>query len=179
MTRKIFGKFSAAVLRQMAYKGYQSYIGKPERRHMVEDAMEAELESRLEYAKHMVSLWSHACLSDGLLSDQEDTAVAEMIGTLFGDDASLFPEAAVNLDTVMDELSDIFQEPYPMSRIILFAKQHKKVPLSFYEDCCYLTASDEVIEKKERKFLDKLSQDLGISREDKKKVDSNYKARKI
>jgi len=175
MDKKVFGKFSSAVLKELAYRGYQTYRDDGIKNKMLQDAIEEELEMRLEFAKHVVSLWSHAARADGIIQDEEDTAVADMIGTLFGDDSSLFPESTANVDAVMEDLSRIFTEPYDLETIGRFAKSGgRSLAVSLFGDACFIVASDGVMEDTEKKFLKELGKILNLDKDRQKEISTRY-----
>jgi len=121
-----------------------------------------ELLTRIDYIRMIVSLWKHACMADGVLALQEETSVNEMMSTLLNGKESLFPKDAINRDNLFDEMLEAFYNPAPIEDVTLFAKEDPQIAKLFFEEACWIVASDSQYMQKESEFLEFLIKALNL-----------------
>lgn len=121
-----------------------------------------ELLTRIDYIRMIVSLWKHACMADGILAIQEETSVNELMSTLLNDKGSLFPKEVVNRDNLFDEMLEAFYNPAPIEDVTLFAKEDPQIAKLFFEEACWIVASDSQYMQKESEFLEFLMKALNL-----------------
>src|SRR5262245_19401957 len=112
---------------------------------------------RVEYARILLSVWSHAGMADCVLQAKEDDLVAEMVGALF-EQNSLFPPDMIgdeDADSIMGELINTFENPQPLEKITKEIKKLKDEELSMhiFEDAVTIVGVDGRVEKTEKSFL--------------------------
>jgi uncharacterized membrane protein YebE (DUF533 family) len=128
---------------------------------------------RLEFAKILVSLWSHACMADGAFHAKEGTLVGEMVKALF-EPGSILSDYSETKDEIVDILSDIFDLPLPMKTILKVVEGNDQYALNFYEDALCIVSTDGKLKKEERAFLDELALEFQLNPIDKQELEKKY-----
>lgn len=132
-----------------------------------------EIKDRIQFAKILVSVWSHACLADGVLTPQEDDTAHNLISHLFDHDA-LFPTQLIfnsgyTKNEVHSQLINTFANPIPINQLKHFGKEYTANVDEFvqhlYVDACKIVSADGAFDPPERVFLDDLADHLHISKE--------------
>lgn len=132
----------------------------------------------LELQKNFVSIMSLMANIDGTISDEEEAQVYEIIEDLFIDSENeeafftqeLLNSAGVKKRDVINQLINVFENPFPLNNIIDMAKQYE-LESTVYIYACILAFSDQNVNKKEREFLDILSEKLELNKMEKKKIE--------
>ncbi|MCG9873484.1 MAG: TerB family tellurite resistance protein [Leptospiraceae bacterium] len=131
------------------------------------------IDIRLEYAKILVSLWSHACMADGAFHEKEGNLVGEMVKALF-EPGSILSDYKDSKTEVVDVLSEVFDSPLPMKTITKVVEGNDQYALNFYEDAVCIVSTDGKLKKDEREFLDELAVEFQLSQIDKHQVEKRY-----
>lgn len=170
------------ILADRADDGFEHYWRAVRGKTKAAAEREEIIEKRVEYARILLSVWSHAGMADGRLQAREDDLVAEMVGALF-EQNSLFPPDMIgdeDADSIMGELINFFENPIPLEKITKEIKKLKDEELSahIFEDAVTIVTVDGRIEKKEKSFLNDLGKDLGLSSDRIKHVEDVYLKKK-
>ncbi|MBI3395726.1 MAG: TerB family tellurite resistance protein [Spirochaetia bacterium] len=163
------------ILADRADDGFEHYWRALRGKLKQSPSREEIIQKRLEYAKILLSVWSHAGFSDGRLQRGEDDLVGDMVGALF-EQNSLFPPDMISqedADAILQELIQAFESPLPMDKFAKDIKKLKDEELSahLYEDAVSIAAVDGKVEKSEKAFLVKLADALGLSSDRTKHID--------
>ncbi len=140
-----------------------------------------ELNDRLEFARLIVSVWSHACLADGELHPKEENVAQELIDFLFDDAEALFSNNMITVEqktAIRDELVNVFIEPLSIENIARKAQVYvdnlEDLAEILYDDACHIVEADNVILEKEREFLDNLATELKLTSNVKDQIEKDY-----
>lgn len=128
---------------------------------------------RLEFAKILVSLWSHACMADGAFHAKEGVLVGEMVKALF-EPGSILSDYNESKNEIVDILSEVFDLPLPMKTILKVVDGNDQYALNFYEDAVCIVSTDGKLKKEERAFLDELALEFQLNPIDKLEVEKKY-----
>lgn len=128
---------------------------------------------RLYFGRILVSLWSHAAMSDGKLHKSEHILISRLVGSLF-EEGSLF--TAEDLDSpVIDILIETFAvRPIPLKEIGSVACLDRELALFLFEDLCCIVASDGTLRKEEEKLLNQAAALFRLKRSESKTIKKRY-----
>ncbi|MEM7179888.1 MAG: TerB family tellurite resistance protein [Spirochaetota bacterium] len=119
------------------------------------------LKYNLNLAKHLVSLWYYALMSDGKIGNLELEMRDEMLEELF-EEGRIFYHHQEGKNLIINELMEYFHSPLPMPQVVAFIQENRQYANLFYEDACSMVIADMLVKKSEKKFLEKLAADLEI-----------------
>lgn len=159
-----------AILLNRVLPGYEYYVNQEDERQFEE---EDYFRLKMNYARILISLWSHACLADGVFHNQEANIVGKMIAAFF-QRGSIFESYIEIKDDILQELLQTFDSPLPIKSIKSFAEGNPVMATNFYEDAVCIVYADGALANGEREFLDDLAQELELSRMDKKRIEARY-----
>ncbi len=117
--------------------------------------------------KTFVSMWSHACMADGELQDEEKKLVNSLIEEMI---SRTFADNGVNINEINQEIQNMFDNPLSIKNI----GDDQDLPLVLYENVCQIVAADGELKEDEKEFLEDLSNEFQIGGMDKKKIEKKY-----
>jgi len=144
------------------------------------DLDEEDLEAYIELQKLKISVMSHMANVDGEISDQEEELAYGIIENFFledEDEAALLPtevleEFGINPRDLLKELNKTFEKPYSYKEIKKLAKEFDR-ETEVYAYACIIAYADSQINERERNFLDKLADEMEITKLEKKRIERN------
>ena len=104
------------------------------------------IEIRLDFAKVLVSIWKYSAMADGVIQDEEDELINEMIDGFWADD-SLFPWQLVNQKETQADLMNTFNRPLSLDTIKEYVGDDTELALDLYDNACCIIAQDEKLKK--------------------------------
>ena len=129
------------------------------------------IEIRLDFAKVLVSIWKYSAMADGVIQDEEDELINEMIDGFWADD-SLFPWQLVNQKETQADLMNTFNRPLSLDTIKEYVGDDTELALDLYDNACCIIAQDEKLKKGEEEFLIKLAKELNLNSFDREQIEN-------
>ncbi|MBP9889856.1 MAG: DUF533 domain-containing protein [Leptospiraceae bacterium] len=129
------------------------------------------IEIRLDFAKVLVSIWKYSAMADGVIQDEEDELINEMIDGFWADD-SLFPWQLVNQKETQADLMNTFNRPLSLDTIKEYVGDDTELALDLYDNACCIIAQDEKLKKGEEEILIKLAKELNLNSFDREQIEN-------
>ena len=134
------------------------------------------IEIRLDFAKVLVSIWKYSAMADGVIQDEEDELINEMIDGFWADD-SLFPWQLVNQKETQADLMNTFNRPLSLDTIKEYVGDDTELALDLYDNACCIIAQDEKLKKGEEEILIKLAKELNLNSFDREQIENVHLAK--
>jgi uncharacterized membrane protein YebE (DUF533 family) len=133
--------------------------------------LEELYQARMAAAETCVSLWAYAAGADRNFGEEEKQTIDNLIDSTI---AQLFPSKVANQEDVKAELQQIFDRPLSYEQIVEQARQNKPFALQLYQQAALIIAADGNFGGREKTFLDTLTQDLDLGRNEVRAINQQY-----
>ncbi|WP_439183647.1 YkvA family protein [Carboxylicivirga taeanensis] len=170
---------AASMFAAMVYKVASDSSSQKNGDSLIETSGESTQEEKIERVKVFISLLSHAAYSDNELSEDEDKKCKEIINDYIFSEEGILPESMlesidVQRDIIEDTIAKTFIKPLNTNEIFNFINDNNEFVDLWYFYAFSITNSDNQINEQEREFLDYFSEQVGLSKFDKNKIERSY-----